>query len=280
MSLITPITQEKIRAYLEVFVEKKVEDILQRQLPRYMDPTAYLSLVSTKGRLKPFHAAIVPEEILRINAFERSFSTTLGTTFEECARLIALDHHLYAERGYDLTGKISTTALNEIERQISYFDRTGNDATSGLTLASMIDAVLAVPHSADFLVQRTVRADLYIQTKDGTELFFELKSPKPNKGQCLEVTQRILRFHALRQQNRPKVKAYFAMAYNPYGPSRDDYRWSIPKKYMPFTDGVVIGEEFWRLVGGPGTYHELLEIYQSVGKAKSKYMIDALAFGF
>jgi hypothetical protein len=42
----------------------------------------------------------------------------------------------------------------------------------------------------------------------------------------------------------------------------------------------VIGEEFWRLVGGPGTYHELLEIYQSVGKAKSKYMIDALAFGF
>jgi hypothetical protein len=54
-----------------VFIENKVEDVLQRQLPRYIAPTAYLSLVSTKGRLKPFHAAIVPEEIY---AFYNTFA--------------------------------------------------------------------------------------------------------------------------------------------------------------------------------------------------------------
>jgi hypothetical protein len=42
-----------------------------------------------------------------------------------------------------------------------------------------------------------------LKPKDGTELFFEIKGPKPNKGQCLEVTQRLLRFQLLSGKNRP-----------------------------------------------------------------------------
>jgi hypothetical protein len=49
---------------------------------------------------------------------------------------------------------------------------------------------------------------------------------------------------------------------------------------MPFDDGLVIGHEFWEIIGGPEAYKELLDIYRTVGKEKSKYMIDALAFGF
>lgn len=70
------------------------------------------------------------------------------------------------------------------------------------------------------------------------------------------------------------------MAYNPYGPTREDYGWTIPQSYMPFDQGVVIGHEFWDIIGGPTAYRELLEMYQTVGKEKSKYMIDTLAFGF
>lgn len=43
---------------------------------------------------------------------------------------------------------------------------------------------------------------------------------------------------------------------------------------------VLLGAGFWTLVGGKGTYEELLEIYQEVGREKGKAMIDALAFGF
>jgi len=70
------------------------------------------------------------------------------------------------------------------------------------------------------------------------------------------------------------------MGYNPYGPSRTDYKWSFARNYMHFEDALLIGQEFWEIVGGPTAYEELLEIYQEVGKEKSKYMIDALAFGF
>ncbi len=41
-----------------------------------------------------------------------------------------------------------------------------------------------------------------------------------------------------------------------------------------------MGADFWTLVGGEGTYEELPEIYQEVGKERGKAMIDALAFGF
>lgn len=54
----------------------------------------------------------------------------------------------------------------------------------------------------------------------------------------------------------------------------------MAKNYMPFDEGVLIGQEFWEIVGGPTAYKELLDIYQEAGREKSKYIIDSLAFGF
>lgn len=279
MPAISDLTRQKIKAYLEVFIESKVEDYKHRKVPIFEEADSYLVKQSKSGRLKPFHAAIIPEPIIRINAFERGFSTSLGTTFEECARLIALDYHQYAERGYDITGLVSQAAVDEIEHQVSFYDRDNQEEISKPSLTQMITNVLDVRREDD-LKERTVRADLYILTREGKELFFEIKSPKPNKGQCFEVTQRVLRFHLLRGKKQPDVCAYFAMAYNPYGADQASYRWSIPKKYMPFDSTVVIAQDFWTLVGGPTTYQELIDIYRAVGKEKSKYILDTLAFGF
>ncbi|WP_301664986.1 TdeIII family type II restriction endonuclease [Methanoculleus frigidifontis] len=65
---------------------------------------------------------IILPEFLRINEFERGFSTSLGNSFEGCARLIALQHHAKAERGHVLTGYVSRAAMDEIEHQIAAFE--------------------------------------------------------------------------------------------------------------------------------------------------------------
>jgi hypothetical protein len=54
----------------------------------------------------------------------------------------------------------------------------------------------------------------------------------------------------------------------------------MARNYLPFDEAVVLGNEFWTIVGGPSTYTELLSIYQEVGREKTKYMLDSLAFGF
>lgn len=279
MVAISPKTREIIKAYLEVFIENLVNNHQARPLPEFSQLSTYVSQVSPQGRLKPFHVAIMPNELMRITAFERSFSTNLGTTFEECARLIALEHHADAKRGYEVKGYASSTAVSEIERQVAIYERSATNGTVRPSFEEMVTHVLNA-QTQDERLERTARADLYILSHEGHELFFEIKSPVPNKGQCLEVTQRLLRFHLLRNGERPSVQSYFAMAYNPYGSTRSEYRWTYAKNYMPFDQAVVIGQEFWTIVGGPSAYHELLEIYQEVGQAKIKYILDTLAFGF
>jgi hypothetical protein len=273
VSVINAVTRARIKGCLEASIDVLIEQ------HRHIDPENKASGSSNRGTFKPFRAAIIPPEILRISSFERDLKASLSETFEECARLIALQYHAEAQRGYDITGQVSQAALNELERQVALFEHSAQAGESRPNLDDMIRAVLDA-RLTDDLVERTARADLYIRTRDNRELFFEIKSPVPNKGQCLEVTQRVLRFHLLREQSRPAVNAYFAMAYNPYGHNRADYRWSMAREYTPFEQMVVVGHEFWSLVAGEGAYEELLEIYREVGRAKSKYMIDALAFGF
>ena len=279
MAAISLKTREVIKAYLEVFIENLVSNHQSRTLPEFSEISNYLLQVSPRGRLKPFHAAIIPKELMRITAFERSFSTNLGTTFEECARLIALEHHADAKRGYEIKGLISSSAINEIERQVAIYEHSTANRNIRPSFTEMTKAVLDA-QANDEQQERSARADLYILDHQGYEFFFEIKSPVPNKGQCLEVTQRLLRFHLLRNRERPLVQSYFAMAYNPYGPTRSDYRWSYPQNYMPFDQAVVIAQEFWTIIGGPTAYGELLDIYREVGQSKIKYILDTLAFGF
>jgi len=203
MPSISDVTRSRITAHIEVFIENLVERYRARAVERMESAEQYLSLTDAKGNLKPFHAAIIPSEVLRISAFERGFVTSLGTSFEECARLIALDHHQDAQRSYDVQGGISSDALTEIERQVSSFERAAVRKAQGPDLDSMINSVLRANNSGES-VDRAYKADLYILSNDGDEYYFEMKSPKPNKDQCLVVTQRILRFHALRNQARPK----------------------------------------------------------------------------
>jgi hypothetical protein len=279
MKSIPPNTRQLIKAYLEVFIENLVQETKERKFLGPPSPEVYLSQRSSKAELKPFHVAMIPIELMRITAFERSFSTRLGSTFEECARLIALEHHADAKRGYRLQGEVSLSALNEIERQTSLFEHMAKAHQERPSLEDMIQSVMEAQRNDD-LASLGVITDLYVRRHDGTEFYFELKSPVPNKGQCIEVTQRILRVHLLTQQFRPRVGAYFAMAYNPYGANRKDYRWPYAIHYMPFQQSVVIGQEFWTLIGGETAYEELLSIYQEVGQEKTKFILDALAFGF
>ncbi len=265
-------TRAAIKGYLEGFIQGLIEQH-RSGIRRAMVREAHAVNSSSRGILKPFHEAIIPPEILRISTFERSFSTKLGTTFEECARLIALQTYAVAERGYRASGRMPAAAAARIEKIVT---RINEGQTPDFP--ALIAEVLQV--NDEEWVERPAIADLYLKDKTGHEYFFEIKSPKPNKGQCLEVAERLLRIHAITQKNRPYVNAYFAMAYNPYGTRLEDYRHSFSLQYLDMQNEVLLGADFWTLVGGEGTYEELLEIYQEVGREKGKAMIDALAFGF
>jgi hypothetical protein len=266
-------TRDNIRNYLQGFVrglidahrpEKRAGRVAERRVTN----------ASKEGNLKPFHEAIIPAEVIRISEFERSFSTKLGTTFEECARLIALQTFEVAQRGYRATGVMPLAAAAKIEELVAQLGQAGKH----LSFPEMIERVLSIKDQT--LVARPAIADLYLKESNGREHYFEIKSPKPNKGQCLEITERLLRIHAIKQANRPLVNAYFAMGYNPYGSTKASYTHSFGLQYLDIENELLLGQEFWAYIGGPGTLGELLEVYQEVGYEMGKTIVDELAFDF
>jgi type II restriction endonuclease TdeIII len=43
---------------------------------------------------------------------------------------------------------------------------------------------------------------------------------------------------------------------------------------------ILLEDEFWDIVGGKGTFTELLEIYREVGEEKGRQIIKRLGYGF
>jgi len=61
--------------------------------------------------------------------------------------------------------------------------------------------------------------------------------------------------------------AYYALPYNPYG-KKEDYNWSFPMRWfdMHNDESVLIGNEFWELIGGKGTYNNFISEINALGK--------------
>lgn len=267
-----PSTRTAIKGFLEAFIDGIVEAFQSVDIdPRRPRPA---SVESPEGRRKPFHEAILPHGILTIAEFERSFSTRLGTTFEEAARLVALERFVEVERGYAVTGTISEGAASAIERLIE-------DGSSGYIRGRFPEFVQTVLSSDDGPRREMHEiADLRIMDSQGNETLFEIKSPKPNKGQCLEATQRLLRMHAIRGVRPPRVRTFYAMAYNPWGEAPETYDHSFGNNYLDMINQVLLGRDFWEYIGGPHAQGDLLAVYQEVGREKGPDMIDRLALGY
>lgn len=109
---------------------------------------------------------------------------------------------------------------------------------------------------------REVRSDLYIGRHDGSELYFEMKTPDPNKGQCKKMKEDILTISALRHQ--AKAQAYAAAAYNPLGEAAFEHNYA--HQFLEIGKDFIVGRPFWTLVGEPSTYDELLQVAEDVGK--------------
>ncbi|MFW6114639.1 MAG: TdeIII family type II restriction endonuclease [bacterium] len=267
-------TRSNIKGFLEGFLDALVEDFESADLdPRELRP---YEAHSTNGRRKPFHQALLPHGLLTITEFERSLSTRLGSTYEEVARLLALEHHGDAARQYSVEGAVSNEQIRNIRDAVQFIEKRG--AREGFSFPELVDNVLSADGRQDQELQVTV--DLRIVTRSGSEALFEIKSPKPNKGQCLEATQRLLRIHAMRGASPPDVCTFYGMAYNPWGETLAEYRHSFSMSYLDLDNEVLLEKDFWNFVGGPGAYQDVIELYREVGREKGPDMIDRLALGY
>ena len=116
-------------------------------------------------------------------------------------------------------GRISAQAVEFIE---SIFASVGTNGLPDQTFLDLANHVASIASEGE-LEEREVITDLYVECDGIPDLFVEIKSPKPNKGQCLEAIRRQLTVHAITGCGTDKVRAFFASAYNPYGLDKSLY---------------------------------------------------------
>lgn len=224
---------------------------------------------SKKSELRPFHTALLSEEVLFWSAFERSFSTSFGQrVIEEVARLVALSN------GADEASRQRETYIEidaVYETEIRHHMQGVRNHVKVEVLDHTLSDILSKNKSGKTEKIRII-SDLWWR-KDGIDNYISLKTVKPNIDQAVVAKEDCLH---LRIAN-PNCNAYFGLPYNPFGERKEEYAFNPPMNIFDFHNDpvVLIGRDMWDTIGGAGCYDELLKIASEVGE-KTKKEISAL----
>lgn len=263
------VLSDSVKKELEEYLTKWTKKLVTRKTKEY---TSDDSVLFTKGKIKPFHQAMLSKDLIKSGDFERSFSTGLGSTFEECAKIIANTKFDTVEKQYKTENYIPTDTIAEVDKVMSELNEQKKFSNYQQEVKRIVD--LAIKDTSN-KISRSVISDLYVKDKNGNETYFEFKSPKPNKEQCLKVTQKHLLIHCMTKKHFPQVKTHYGMAYNPNG-ENNQYNHSFSKTFLDIKHHVMIGKNLWDYLGGDGTYEELLQIYKKVGKDTAMKLINEI----
>jgi hypothetical protein len=244
----------------------------RRHIQRLITPWLHqhINRLLQAGPHLPFHAALLCDKDLSVWGEERSFSTALGNKFQAVALILARSIHGNGFSNYSVEGTVPNATLSTIAAIVSDL-RTG-----GMAIDSQYPALVARVTSGYVgdIVHRSAKVDLFYRDRAGWENYFEIKSPKPNRGQCWEATERLLLVHALRSAEGNRVRALYGMPYNPYGEDKSAYQWHHACELLDLKNQVLIGAEFWDFLGGDGTYQELLNLFRQIGSEVSNMRED------
>jgi len=209
----------------------------------------------------PFHRLFFDDVSLEAFKQERSIVTRMGMNlYPELARLIALENNLNVEREKEIRGDLDEAIVIKIDRIVRDLRANKRQPDRDRELQEIFDVEQTQTISKTVPVR--VIADLYVENLNNVPCFFEIKTPMPNLDIAAESKAKILTFIALLKSRTPQ--GYLAFAYNPFV-TRAAYKHNPTKRIMDVDREVLMGSEFWDLIGGSGTFSELLEIIEDVG---------------
>ena len=222
-----------------------------------------LSDYSPESNNMPFHVRLLGKDRMALFSFIQSINTMLGTSvFEQVAAIIAESKFNRAISQYtELNNKISEQAQAEIQRIIDDLRTTKAKPNK----PDEITKILSVSQRGNIKEVRQPRIDLFLESVDGTEYYFDLKTAKPNIDEIVGFKRKILEWVAMRGVENPRIRIYTGLAipYNPYEPKPYE-RWTFQGMF-DLPNELMVAEEFWDFLGGQKTYKHLLQVFEDVG---------------
>lgn len=247
---------------INLAIKRVVTDLMNRVMTKVTVDDPFIK--EDHRRRKPLYAALVPDEIFKGSHFERRFVTPFGRVWEQLAEVVAVEFHGGCQMGRRVTGMVGKEALRRIQEVLAKLEHPGRGAArvkpDWKAELAYIRAGGGEPIPVD------VVCDVFIESAEtGLKYAFELKGPLPNSDQTKVSKEKMLKLLAMSPATVDH--AFYALPYNPYG-KKQDYAWSFPARWfdMRADSSVLIGGEFWDLIGGQGTYANFIREVNSLGK--------------
>lgn len=239
-------------------LEQKLHDFLLEKILKKIDEYS----LDEEDAFKPFQYALFTKKGYLAKGFIHGCETALGNWHESIAQIIASENFIEArklQRTDKLKGLITREAQRKLDNILSELDSVTREPNHKKETEEIFKS-----SQSGKTEERAQTVDLYLRRKDGTEVFFEIKGPKPNKNEMRAAKRDLLEIYALRAQEGKRVKIFLGMYYNPYFP-KEYQRWTCLKFFDKGND-FLIGKEFWDYFGGKGAYEQLIKIYENVGE--------------
>jgi type II restriction enzyme len=235
--------------------ESEIEDVIKESL------RTKFKIYKPETNSMPFHYRLLGKDRMALFSFIQSLNTTFGTSiFEPVAEKLADLNFSAAHKQFVVGEKISEEAQTEIQHIM-------NELTTGKSPDKIeeIERIRKVCNKGTMNNLKTVKIDLFVQSKNGTVHFFDLKTAKPNISNFKDFKRTLLEWAAIYLSKYPKadIHTYIAIPYNPYEPKPYE-RWTL-KGMFDLDEELKVGKEFWDFLGGIGAYEELLNCFEKAG---------------
>ncbi len=209
----------------------------------------------------PFHYRLLGKDRMVLFSFIQSLNTTFGISiYEPIARELAKTTFKEVYTQYKLGNIITQESQNEIQKIMNELSVGGE-----VNKTDEIERIRKVSQSGAENKLKSVKVDLFLVSQNDEVFMFDLKTVKPNKGDFISYKRNMLEWLAVFFYQNPTAKAntIISIPYNPYEP-KPYVRWTM-KGMLDLKKEVMVAEEFWDFLSGPGTYNDLLDCFEKAG---------------
>jgi hypothetical protein len=246
-----------------VAIKQVVSTMMDRVMVRVLNEDPFIK--EEHHASKPLYAALVPDEIFKGSHFERRFVTPFGKVWENLAKVVAVEAHGQCFVGHTITGTIGSERLRRIQETLNRLEHSAKDTAK--LKPDWKTEIKYILEGQGEPIPVSVTCDIFVVNDQLNKAYaFELKGPLPNSDQTKVSKEKIFKLLAM---DPPQVTgAFYALPYNPYG-KKENYKWSFPMRWfnMHTDESVLIGDEFWNMIGGEGTYANFIKEINQLGAA-------------
>jgi hypothetical protein len=231
-------TKEKISLLVQTKIEEK--------LLRYKSETDYT----------PFFSAIFDKETIVKASLMQSLYTTFGMSiYEQIAVILAQAKGFQAHRQFQILGQIDSATERLIDKLC--LSSNPNKEIELRQIKASIKPGQPLPDHESIV-------DVFVKKSDGTELYVDITTVKPNLKEFKSMRKKMLRWAALRYSvnQNAKLETKIGIPYNPYHPEPYE-RWT-GNVCDPVGD-MLIQNELWSAFAGANVFDELIEVFEDVG---------------